>query len=97
MDVPADSAYVERIRSAAISVKGVKNVEKLWVRKSGLEYFADIHIEVAPNLSVAEGHRISHQVKDLLITEFSNLRDVLTHLEPFHMSTGNARNEDRLA
>jgi divalent metal cation (Fe/Co/Zn/Cd) transporter len=58
-------------------------VETLWVRKSGLEYFADIHIEVDPQLSVAQGHRIGHQVKDRLRSEFASLRDVLVHLEPF--------------
>ena len=36
------------------------------VRKSGLEYFADIHVEVDPNMTVADGHLIGHQVKDRL-------------------------------
>ncbi|MBI1314688.1 cation diffusion facilitator family transporter [bacterium] len=83
MDVQADSEFVDQIRSAAMSVGGVKNVETLWVRKSGLEFFADIHIEVDQHLSVAEGHRIGHQVKDRLLDAFTSLRDVLVHLEPF--------------
>jgi len=83
MDVQADSDLVNEIRTAAMSVAGVKNVETLWVRKSGLEFFADIHIEVDQQLTVAEGHRIGHQVKDRLLAEFSSLRDVLVHLEPF--------------
>ncbi|MCA9062750.1 MAG: cation transporter [Planctomycetaceae bacterium] len=83
MDVQADSEFVDRIRAVATSVAGVEDVETLWVRKSGLEFFADIHIEVDQNLTVAQGHRIGHQVKDRLLEEFSNLRDVLVHLEPF--------------
>jgi len=83
MDVQADSQFVDRIREVALAVKGVEDVETLWVRKSGLEYFADIHIEVDQNLSVAAGHRIGHQVKDQLMSLFPNLRDVLVHLEPF--------------
>lgn len=83
MDVQADSEFVDRIRDVAMAVKGVEDVETLWVRKSGLEYFADIHIEVDQNLSVAAGHRIGHQVKDQLLSQFLNLRDVLVHLEPF--------------
>ncbi|HWL09867.1 MAG TPA: cation diffusion facilitator family transporter [Planctomicrobium sp.] len=83
MDVQADSEFVNDIRAAAMSMKGVRNVETLWVRKSGLEFFADIHIEVDQNLTVAEGHRIGHLVKDRLLTDFQNLRDVLVHLEPF--------------
>ena len=83
MDVQADSEFVARIRSMAVSVEGVKDVETLWVRKSGLEFFADIHIEVDQDLSVAHGHRIGHQVKDRLLEHFPYLRDVLVHLEPF--------------
>ncbi len=83
MDVQASDDLVQDIRQAARSVHGVDGVEKLWVRKSGLEYFADIHIEVDPRLTVAEGHRIGHQVKDRLLARFATLRDVLVHLEPF--------------
>lgn len=83
LDVQAPDEFVRAIREAASSVAGVRGVEKLWVRKSGLEYFADIHIEVDPELTVAEGHRIGHAVKDRLVGQFPALRDVLVHLEPF--------------
>ncbi len=82
MDVQAGDELVEAIRAIAASEPGVQGIEKLWVRKSGLEYFADIHIEVDPHLTVAEGHRIGHRVKDRLLGHFSALRDVLVHLEP---------------
>ena len=88
MDVQADSEFVDQIRAAALSVAGVEDVETLWVRKSGLEYFADIHIEVDQHLSVAEGHRIGHHVKDQLLERFTSLRDVLVHLEPFPHTHG---------
>ena len=82
MDVQADEQFVQRVREAAGSINDVKAVETLWVRKSGLEYFADIHIEVDQQLTVAQGHLIGHRVKDHLLAEFSTLRDVLVHLEP---------------
>ncbi len=83
MDVQADDDFVREIKQAAEAVPDVKAVEKLWVRKSGLEYFADIHIEVDQNLTVADGHRIGHRVKDRLLQHFPALRDVLVHLEPY--------------
>ncbi|MCA9090384.1 MAG: cation transporter [Planctomycetaceae bacterium] len=83
MDVQADPELVERIRAAARQVKDVRDVETLWVRKSGLEFFADIHIEVDQHLTVAAGHRIGHEVKDRLLRDFPRLRDVLVHLEPY--------------
>ena len=83
MDVQADPELVERIRAAARQVKDVRDVETLWVRKSGLEFFADIHIEVDQHFTVAAGHRIGHEVKDRLLRDFPRLRDVLVHLEPY--------------
>ncbi len=93
LDPQADSEFVEQIRAIAQSVAGVSAVEKLWVRKTGLEYLADIHIQVDANLSVEEGHLIGHRVKDRLLKKFASLRDVLVHLEPFpHIhSTSNSQ------
>ncbi len=82
MDLQADEPILQKVRAAALVVPGVLAVEKLWVRKSGMEYFADIHIEVDATMTVAEGHRIGHLVKDHLLEALPNLRDVLVHLEP---------------
>ena len=51
--------------------------------ETGLEYLADIHIQVDAQLSVDEGHRVGHLIKDRLVEEFASLRDVLVHLEPY--------------
>lgn len=83
LDAQAEPELVADIRSKAIAVPGVRDVEKLFVRKSGLEYFADIHVQVDRDLTVDEGHRIGHLVKDELLEHYSQLRDVLVHLEPF--------------
>jgi cation diffusion facilitator family transporter len=83
LDPQADRQLLQQIRAAALAVPGVRDVEKLWVRKTGLEYLADIHIQVDAQLTVDEGHRIGHAVKDCLVAQFDSLRDVLVHLEPF--------------
>jgi cation diffusion facilitator family transporter len=82
LDQQADEAFVASIRERAEQVSGVRGVETLWVRRSGMEYFADIHIEVDPQMTVDEGHRIGHAVKSRLLSDFATLRDVLVHLEP---------------
>ena len=83
MDAQAAGAFVDQIRGAAAAVPGVKRIDKLWVRKSGLEYLVDIHIQVRADQTVDVGHRISHLVKDELLNRFSNLRNVMVHLEPY--------------
>jgi cation diffusion facilitator family transporter len=83
LDPQADAELVAGIREEAAAVSGVRAVEKLWVRKTGLEYLVDIHVQVDATLSVLEGHRIGHLVKDRLIEKFTSVRDVLVHLEPY--------------
>lgn len=83
MDAQAAAGFVDQIRRTAATVPGVKRIDKTWVRKSGLEYLVDIHIQVCANQTVDEGHRISHLVKDELLGRFANVRDVLVHLEPY--------------
>lgn len=83
MDSQADDEIVGRIRETAAATPAVRAVEKLLVRKSGLEYLVDIHIQVDRDLTVEEGHRIGHAVKDTLVTQFPAIRDALVHLEPF--------------
>jgi divalent metal cation (Fe/Co/Zn/Cd) transporter len=57
-------------------------VEKLLVRKAGLEHLVDIHVEVDPEISVREGHAIGHAVKDRLLKQMVTVKDVLVHIEP---------------
>ncbi len=83
MDQQADDATVARTRDVSAQVKGVEEVEKLRVRKSGLEYFIEIHVQVDGHLSVNEGHRIGHAVKDRLLIEMPRVRDVHVHVEPY--------------
>jgi cation diffusion facilitator family transporter len=83
MDVQAESDLVEAIRQAAAGVAGVEGVDKLFVRKTGLEYLVDIHVEVPGDWTVRAGHDLGHAVKDELLTQFPSIRDVLVHLEPY--------------
>ena len=83
MDRQAEPEFIEHLRQLARDVPGVQGIEKLRARKSGLEYFVDIHVEVDPNLSVHDAHEIGHAVKDRLVREVLTVRDVLVHIEPF--------------
>jgi cation diffusion facilitator family transporter len=82
MDAQADPELVEALRREALTVAGVRGVEKVFVRKTGLEYLVDMHVEVDPEAPVREGHAIGHAVKDVLIGRFAPVKDVLVHIEP---------------
>ena len=83
MDQQAGEDIVDRVREIGLKIDGVQDVEKLRVRKSGLEYFIEIHVEVEGHMTVAEGHRIGHRVKDQLMIEMPRVRDVHVHIEPY--------------
>ncbi|MFQ5537294.1 MAG: cation transporter dimerization domain-containing protein [Gemmatimonadota bacterium] len=71
-----------RIRDLALSVEGVRGVDLLRLRRSSLVLWVDIHVEVDGALTVAEGHRIAHMVKDRLTDSEIPVRDALVHVEP---------------
>lgn len=88
MDTQVDGAPLERVRQAALAVPGVYDVEKLWLRRSGNEMLADIHLEVAPEMDVAQAHAIAHAVKDQLqALPPPRIGHVHTHIEPAQPST----------
>jgi cation diffusion facilitator family transporter len=82
MDRQAEPEMLAAVRHEAQTVPGVRGVEKLLVRKTGLEHLVDIHVEVDPEISVREGHAIGHAVKDRLQGRFVTVKDVLVHIEP---------------
>lgn len=82
MDHQADPDVLDMIRNVALAVPGVLDVEKLRVRRTGLEYLVDIHVQVDPDQTVREGHNIAHAVKDHVIGLAGPVRDVLVHIEP---------------
>jgi cation diffusion facilitator family transporter len=82
MDAQADPAVVGAVRREALAVAGVRGVEKLLVRKAGLEFLVDIHVEVDPAQTVAGGHAIAHAVTDRLVGALAAVRGVLVHIEP---------------
>lgn len=82
MDRQAGPDLLEAVRQQALAVGGVQGVEKLLVRKTGMEFLVDIHVEVDPEITVRAGHQIAHAVKDRIITEIVPIKDVLVHIEP---------------
>lgn len=70
------------VRAAAESVPGVAQIEQCRVRKMGLDYYADLHVAVAGDMPVREGHRIAHAVKDSVRASNPAIVDVLVHIEP---------------
>ena len=70
------------IRKIAVSVEGVLDTEKCFIRKSGMKFHIDLHAVVDGTISVKEGHDIAHLLKDTLRENIVELGHVLIHIEP---------------
>ena len=84
MDAQSSPVVREKIKTVVCGVEGVKDVEKIFARQSGLDLLIDIHVEVDENMTVRESHRIATQVKDRLIHDIPQVTHVLVHIEPYY-------------
>jgi cation diffusion facilitator family transporter len=84
MDEHLNEDLIVEIRTVAQRVDGVVNTEKCFIRKAGMKYHVDLHAIVNANITVKEGHEISHVLKDTLREEIPELGHVLIHIEPTH-------------
>jgi len=82
MDAAAPSDVEKQIRSIATDIEGVVEIEKCRIRKSGLGFLMDVHVVVNGDLSVREGHKIGHVVKERLLGSLLPISDVIIHIEP---------------
>ena len=82
MDARVSPDAEKTVMDITCAVPGVVSAEKCRIRKSGLSYIADLHIRVSGEISVREGHDISHTVKDRLMASGLPLEDVTVHVEP---------------
>jgi cation diffusion facilitator family transporter len=82
MDTAPPKEMVDSILATAASIEGVRDLEKCRVRKMGLDFYVDIHVAVDGSLTVTEGHRIAHSVKDAIRAGYPAVADVLVHIEP---------------
>jgi divalent metal cation (Fe/Co/Zn/Cd) transporter len=83
MDRAPAPDLIERIEAAARGVEGVLATEKLRVRKFGMKYFVDIHVQADPRLPLQDSHALSGRVKSAIREAVPAVWDASIHMEPF--------------
>jgi len=83
MDAAPEREIIERATVAARSVDGVRQVEALNVRSSGLGFFVDLHAQADPALTLEEAHVLSGKIKAAIAAEIPEVVKVLVHMEPY--------------
>ena len=82
VDTMPEPALTDAIARVARSVDGVRGIDKVLARKSGLQHHIDLHLEVDPMLTVAASHVIAGRVRAHIKQELPWVADVLIHVEP---------------
>ena len=82
MDASVSEDVEKEVIAIASTVEGVVAIEKCRIRKSGLGYLMDLHVEVDSDISVKNGHAIGHKVNDRLMESSIPVVDVVIHIEP---------------
>lgn len=82
MDHTPDPLLLAQIATLATSVPDVRAIEKLKVRRAGLVYFVDLHVQADPAMSLYEAHIVSGKVKRAIMNGIPAVSGVLIHMEP---------------
>lgn len=83
MDAAPDRRMLERAGTAAMGVDGVRRIESLNLRASGLGFFVDLHAQADPGLTLDEAHVLSGKIKSAICAEIPEVVKVLVHMEPY--------------
>ena len=82
VDTAVDPKMIGTIERLILEVDGVLKIHQLRSRSMGHDIFIDVHILVAPFISVSEGHFIAQHVHHSLMRSFDHIKDVTVHVDP---------------
>jgi divalent metal cation (Fe/Co/Zn/Cd) transporter len=70
------------IRRVVMSTPRVVGCHQIRSRGSADHTFLDLHVWYPPDMPLHEAHRLSHIVKDRLMTAYPQIADAIIHIEP---------------
>ena len=89
MDGSSDKAHYQVLFDAVNSVEEAGNPHRVRMRRIAGLWDIDVDIEVPPDKTVIEAHRIALKVEKAIKTRVDNVYDIVVHVEP----AGNIENE----
>ena len=82
VDESLEEEKVGQIRNLITTTPGVSSLHMLRTRRQGHEAMVDVHVQVAPWISVSEGHMISIAVEERIKANVAEISDVTVHIDP---------------
>jgi cation diffusion facilitator family transporter len=81
-DIAPDVSMERKVKAIARRVPGILGLDKCFIRKMGFSFYVDLHIVVNGEITVREGHLLSHNVEDEIRRALPQVAEVLVHVEP---------------
>jgi cation diffusion facilitator family transporter len=83
LDRAPQPEIVAEIQKAAEEVPGVREIEKLRVRRAGMNYWVDIHVQTDGNTPLAVAHGLGGRVSSEIRRLEPKVAGVTVHMEPW--------------
>ncbi len=82
MDGQPPEELISSVATIAVAVPGVEHLHEIRGRRSGQYVILDLKLEMDPEMTVKQSHAIATEVKRLIFQRFSNVGDVMIHINP---------------
>ncbi len=82
VDTAVPTERRQQLENCVMSVEGIHGVTRLRSRQSGGKLILELHLLVDPRISVSEGHQLGESVSRALTGRFSDVGDVIVHIDP---------------
>ena len=82
MDGQPPDELIAGVTEIAEGVPGVEHVHEIRGRRSGQYLIVDLKLDMDPLMTVKQSHDIATEVKRLIFERFSNVGDVMIHINP---------------
>ncbi|STO31720.1 Ferrous-iron efflux pump FieF [Fusobacterium necrogenes] len=79
-----DKEFIKEIERYLNENESIENVHDIFMRKSGDKIFLSMHIRVPKEMSVYEAHNIIDSIRDGIVLDFENVKDVMIHVDYLH-------------
>lgn len=82
MDGSVHGEYIQDVSTLAEAVEHVEHVHEIRARRSGQYVIIDLKLDMAPEMTVKQSHDVATEVKRRIFERFSNVGDVMIHINP---------------
>lgn len=79
-----DNNILNDYYSVILDFKEVKRIDKIRARELGKDILVDVRLSIDHDKTIKQGHDLTRSIKYTLMNRYTNISEVLIHLNPFY-------------